>query len=113
MTDSSNQLLNLLIDRLQNCKGQEGRILVLLFRLIEQEKENSVQISYKDIGVELGGISDSTVYRNVQKLVEKKYIKIQRTGKESRFSMRFPKPRPQKTIKKKGRNIRMKKRIRK
>ena len=70
MTDRSNQLHNLLIDRLQNCKGQEGRILVVLFRLIEQEKENSVQISYKDIGVKLGGISESTVYRHVQKLVE-------------------------------------------
>lgn len=107
MTDHAKKILYLLIDRLQKCEGQEGRILVLLFRLIEKEKGKSVQISYKDIGVELGGISDTTVYRHVKKLEEKGYVKVQRTGKKNRFSMTFPKPRPQKAIKKKGRFVRM------
>ncbi len=90
--------LRILMDnRLPKCTAQEFRLLMLLFRLIDWEKQTSGNFSYEELGKKLGGASLSTISRHVKRLKELGYIDVQRTEFTNRFSLRFPKPRPQKT----------------
>ena len=63
--------LRILMDnRLPKCTAQEFRLLMLLFRLIDWEKQTSGNFSYEELGKKLGGASLSTISRHVKRLKE-------------------------------------------